>query len=47
MGGLIAIAAIPILGLRIRAEEQLLGGEWPVYREYMERVRWRLFPLVW
>ena len=47
MGGLIAIAAIPILGLRIRAEEQLLGGEWSVYREYMERVRWRLFPLVW
>ena len=47
MGGLIVIVAIPVLGLRIRAEEQLLGGEWPVYRTYMVRVRWKLFPLVW
>lgn len=47
MGGLIVIIATACLCLRIRAEEQILGDEWPAYREYMGRVRWRLLPLLW
>ncbi|MDP7274174.1 MAG: isoprenylcysteine carboxylmethyltransferase family protein [Planctomycetaceae bacterium] len=37
---------IPLLVLRIRAEEQLLNN-WADYRDYTRRVRWRICPLVW
>lgn len=37
---------IPLLVLRIRAEEQLLTN-WADYRDYTRRVRWRICPLIW
>lgn len=32
---------------RIRGEEELLGRELEGYREYMEKVRYRLVPFLW
>ncbi|MBQ8129468.1 MAG: isoprenylcysteine carboxylmethyltransferase family protein [Clostridia bacterium] len=38
---------IPILLIRIRNEEQVLAEGLPGYREYMEKVKYRLIPFVW
>ena len=38
---------IPIIVSRIRGEEELLESELPGYREYEERVRYRLIPFIW
>lgn len=38
---------IPIIALRIKDEEQLLRADLKGYMEYCDRVRWRLFPLIW
>lgn len=42
-----ALTSVPILVLRIRDEEQLLTQELPGYREYAQRVRYRLLPYMW
>jgi protein-S-isoprenylcysteine O-methyltransferase Ste14 len=47
LGLLIPLACLPLLALRIRAEERLLGETWSDYRLYMQRVRWRICPLLW
>ena len=47
MGGLTMLVSTVCLGLRIRAEEQVLTEQWAFYREYTQRVRWKLFPLIW
>lgn len=47
LGVLLPSLIIPLLVLRIRAEEQLLVGNWRDYRVYTQRVRWRMCPLVW
>tara|TARA_B110000263_G_scaffold240879_1_gene244519 strand:+ start:2247 stop:2837 length:591 start_codon:yes stop_codon:yes gene_type:complete len=47
VGILLPLLIIPLLVLRIRAEEQLLVGNWLDYRVYTQRVRWRMCPLVW
>jgi protein-S-isoprenylcysteine O-methyltransferase Ste14 len=39
--------SIPILGLRILNEEEMLVRELPGYREYRQKVRYRLIPFVW
>ena len=44
---LIMLAYIPIITKRIRNEEQVLAEGLPGYREYMEKVRYRLIPFVW
>ncbi len=36
-----------ILVKRIRNEEDLLERELPGYREYKQKVRWRMFPFIW
>ncbi len=47
LGGLWApVVLVPLLVLRIRAEEQLLG-ELPDWGRYAEGVRWRVFPGLW
>ncbi len=47
LGGLWApLVLVPLLVLRIRAEEELLG-ELPEWGPFAERVRWRLLPGVW
>jgi protein-S-isoprenylcysteine O-methyltransferase Ste14 len=44
---LIILAYIPIITKRIRNEEQVLAEGLPGYREYMEKVKYRLVPFVW
>ncbi|MGV9801310.1 methyltransferase family protein [Mycobacterium sp. NPDC003449] len=41
------IPGVAILGLRIRDEEELLQQELDGYRDYMQKVRYRLVPGVW
>ena len=36
-----------IIAKRIRNEEQVLESGLPGYREYKEKVRWRMFPYIW
>ena len=38
---------LPIIGRRIRNEEQVLEAGLPGYAEYMTRVKYRLFPHIW
>ena len=42
----LAVAILPLLALRIRAEEQTLAAA-PGYAAYARRVRWQLLPGVW
>ena len=42
-----ALLLIPIIVARIRNEEQVLAGELPGYREYLQKTRYRLIPGVW
>lgn len=42
-----ALLLIPMLVFRILDEEKLLLKELPGYREYMEKVRFRLIPNIW
>lgn len=46
--GLLALGAMtPFLIWRLLDEEQLLARDLPGYREYQQRVRYRLVPFVW
>jgi protein-S-isoprenylcysteine O-methyltransferase Ste14 len=46
--GLAAAAAITVvLAVRIHREERLLANELDGYDEYRQKVRYRLFPLIW
>ncbi len=42
-----ALLIIPLLAARIRNEESVLVRDLPGYREYMQRVKYRLLPGVW
>ena len=44
---IIMLAYLPIIAKRIRNEETVLSRDLEGYPEYLERVRWRLFPHVW
>jgi protein-S-isoprenylcysteine O-methyltransferase Ste14 len=46
-GLLLLVPGMLVLVMRIRDEEQLLTQELSGYREYTERVRYRLLPLIW
>jgi protein-S-isoprenylcysteine O-methyltransferase Ste14 len=46
-GLFLLVPGILVLVLRIRDEEQLLTGELSGYREYTQRVHYRLLPFVW
>jgi protein-S-isoprenylcysteine O-methyltransferase Ste14 len=46
-GLLIIVVGIGVLALRINDEEALLKQELTGYREYMEKVHYRLMPYVW
>ena len=46
--GLAAVALLlPLLAFRIVMEERTLAAELAGYRDYAERVRWRLLPGIW
>ena len=36
-----------IIAKRIRNEEEVLSRDLPGYREYLQKVRWRLIPYIW
>ena len=46
-GLLFVIPGVAVLVFRIRDEEKLLTQQLPGYREYAQRVRYRLVPAVW
>jgi protein-S-isoprenylcysteine O-methyltransferase Ste14 len=41
------ILFIPWLYLRIKNEEEMLVNKLPGYREYCEKIKYRLFPFIW
>lgn len=43
----IMLAYLPIIAKRIRNEEKVLANGLEGYTEYMNRVKWRLIPLIW
>ncbi len=43
----ILLLYIPIIAKRIRNEEKVLEEGLPGYREYCEKVKWRLIPFIW
>ena len=47
VGPLPALLIVPILVLRIQNEEQVLAEQLPGYREYRQKIRYRLIPGVW
>jgi protein-S-isoprenylcysteine O-methyltransferase Ste14 len=46
-GLVFVVPGVLVLAMRIRDEEDLLDQELSGYREYTQRVRYRLLPLVW
>ena len=44
---ILSVWIIPLLVARILNEEKVLANELPGYREYQQKVRYRLFPWVW
>ncbi len=44
---IITLAYIPIIARRIRNEEQVLKEGLPGYREYKQRVKYKVIPFVW
>ena len=44
---LISLAYIPIIAKRIRGEEQVLEEGLPGYREYKQRVKYKVIPYIW
>jgi protein-S-isoprenylcysteine O-methyltransferase Ste14 len=46
-GLVVVVPGVIVLALRIRDEEKLLKGELDGYREYTQKVRYRLVPCVW
>jgi protein-S-isoprenylcysteine O-methyltransferase Ste14 len=47
LGSLVLLVTIPVLIWRILDEEKLLANELCGYRDYANRVRYRLVPFVW
>ena len=43
----IMLAYIPIISMRIRNEEQVLEEGLEGYKEYKQRVRYKVIPLIW
>ncbi|HTV35064.1 MAG TPA: isoprenylcysteine carboxylmethyltransferase family protein [Xanthobacteraceae bacterium] len=44
---LLVVASVPFLFYRTITEDRVLKAELPGYRDYAERVRWRLLPGIW
>ena len=44
---LVMLCYLPLIAKRIRNEEKLLQKELPGYKEYAERVKYRLIPFIW
>ncbi|MBO0864143.1 MAG: isoprenylcysteine carboxylmethyltransferase family protein, partial [Mycobacterium sp.] len=46
-GLVFVLPGLAVLAVRIRDEEKLLGRDLPGYRDYTQRVHYRLLPYVW
>jgi protein-S-isoprenylcysteine O-methyltransferase Ste14 len=46
-GALLVVATLPFLLYRAVTEDRILQAALPGYREYADRVRWRLIPGIW
>ena len=46
-GFVIFLVYLPLIAARIKNEEQVLEQELPGYREYKQRVKYRLLPFIW
>ncbi|HZP77066.1 MAG TPA: isoprenylcysteine carboxylmethyltransferase family protein [Pseudolabrys sp.] len=44
---LLIVAGLPMLFLRAIGEDRMLHADLPGYRDYAQRVRWRMLPGVW
>jgi len=44
---ILVVSTLPFLLYRTATEDRVLLGELPGYRDYAERVRWRLLPGIW
>ena len=51
LGSLVSFAVmllyIPIISARMKNEEKVLSASLPGYREYMQKVRYRIIPYIW
>ena len=44
---IIMLAYIPIINVRMKNEEQVLSEGLPGYKEYMQKVKYRIIPYIW
>jgi protein-S-isoprenylcysteine O-methyltransferase Ste14 len=44
---ILVVSTLPFLLYRAATEDRVLLAELPGYRNYAERVRWRLLPGIW
>lgn len=44
---IIMLAYIPIINVRMKNEEQVLAEGLPGYKEYMQKVKYRIIPYIW
>lgn len=44
---IIMLAYIPIINVRMKNEEQMLAEGLPGYKEYMQKVKYRIIPYIW
>jgi protein-S-isoprenylcysteine O-methyltransferase Ste14 len=44
---IIMLGYIPVIAKRIRNEEKVLAAGLDGYKEYQERIKYRVFPYIW
>ena len=47
IAGIIMLVYIPIIAKRIRNEEQVLEEGLPGYKEYKQKVKYKVIPFIW
>ena len=47
IAGIIMLVYIPIIGKRIRNEETVLEEGLPGYKEYKQKVKYKVIPFIW
>lgn len=47
IAGIVLLAYIPIIAKRIRNEEKVLEESLPGYKEYKQKVKYKVIPFIW
>jgi protein-S-isoprenylcysteine O-methyltransferase Ste14 len=47
IAGIVMLAYIPIIAKRIRNEEKVLEESLPGYKEYKQKVKYKVIPFIW